>query len=140
MADTHDVIEMEGRWVAAPTDDLIRFTHIIYALHAASLVIGITTSVTIVGAFLFGIPSIVAVVLNYAKKGAVRGSFLESHFSWQIRTFWYALLWVLIGVAVALTIIGLPVALLIWGVLTLWVIYRIVRGWLALRDRRALPV
>jgi uncharacterized membrane protein len=70
----------------------------------------------------------------------VRGTFLESHFSWQIRTFWFALLWVLVILA-----LSLPLMLVAIGFLTLylgfvlvglWVIYRIIRGWLALRDRR----
>ncbi len=78
--------------------------------------------------------------MNYARQSEARGTFLESHFSWQIRTFWFALLWVLIVVALSfplmLVVIGfatLPGGLALVGI---WVIYRILRGWLALRDRR----
>ena len=66
----------------------------IYALHAFSLLTGIVGAATVIGAFLTGWPSIIAVILNYVKRGEVRGTWLESHFRWQIRTFWYGLLWV----------------------------------------------
>jgi uncharacterized membrane protein len=125
-----------------PADpSLVTWTHVIYALHAASVVIGVIGSVTIVGTFLFGLPSIVAVILNYIKRGEVRGTFLESHFTWQIRTFWYTALWAVLGIVLfAITIIGL---LLLWiplGILGIWVIYRVLRGWLALRARDPVPV
>ena len=73
---------------------LISWTHVIYGLHAVSLLVGILGVATIVGAFLMGWPSIIAVILNYVKRGDVSGTWLESHFRWQIRTFWYGLLWV----------------------------------------------
>jgi uncharacterized membrane protein len=124
-----------------PVDaSLISYTHIIYALHSLSVLIGLTSTVTIVGSFVFGLPSIIAVIMNYARQSDVRGTFLESHFRWQIRTFWFALLWVIVILAVSL-----PLMLIVVGFFTLWVgfvllgiwvIYRIIRGWLALRDQR----
>ena len=75
-----------------PDASLISYTHVIYALHSLSVLIGLTSAVTIVGSFIFGLPSIVAVIMNYARQADARGTFLESHFSWQIRTFWFALL------------------------------------------------
>ena len=75
-----------------PRASLIRLTHVIYALHAVSLVTGIITAATVVGAFLTGWPSIIAVILNYAKRSEARDTWLESHFRWQIRTFWYGFL------------------------------------------------
>jgi uncharacterized membrane protein len=125
--------------VTAPPDaSLIRWTHIIYALHAASLLIGIIGAATVVGAFLTGWPSIIAVILNYVKRGDVRGTWLESHFRWQIRTFWFGLLWVVLcGLFVVATLgIGLLIAWVPLGVVGLWFIYRIVRGWFRLVDRR----
>src|SRR5262249_25731055 len=80
---------------------LISYTHVIYALHSLSVLIGVTSAVTIVGAFVFGFPSIIAVIMNYARRSEARGTFLESHFSWQIRTFWFALFWVLIIFAIS---------------------------------------
>ena len=121
---------------ANPTPSLVNTTHLIYALHALSLVIGITTAATIIGAFVFGLPSIIAVIINYLKRDEVRGTFLESHFRWQIRTFWFGLLWCLIGGFVFITFIGIPIALMIFVGAGVWVIYRITRGWLALRDRK----
>ncbi|MEZ4279785.1 MAG: hypothetical protein R3F21_09260 [Myxococcota bacterium] len=118
---------------------LVTFTHIIYALHAGSLAIGILGSASIVGAFLFGIPSIIAVVLNYVRRGDVRGTWLDSHFAWQIRTFWYGFAWAVVGVVFALTIVGLLVTFVIFFGLAIWFIYRIARGWLNLRDGREMP-
>jgi uncharacterized membrane protein len=115
-------------------------THLIYALHAWSAIIGITSAAFVVTAFLAGWPSIIAVIINYVKRGAASGTFLESHFTWQIRTFWYAFLWALIGVIPFVTVLGIPVALGIWVGTGLWVIYRIARGWVALVDRRPMPV
>lgn len=125
---------------AAPQGDgLVTLTHVIYALHAFAVLAGVLTSATVVGSFVSGLPSIVAVVLNYLKRGEVRGSWLESHFRWQIRTFWFALLWILVAIALAVTLVGLPVAFVLILGSGLWVIYRVVRGWLALKDRQPMP-
>ena len=80
-------------------------TMVIYALYAAS--------------FLLGITAIVAIVINYVKKGDVAGTFLESHFRWQIRTFWFALLWLLLGAVLVLTVIGIPLAWALGGAMLL---------------------
>src|SRR3569833_1502108 len=93
---------------------LISYTTIIYALHSLSVLIGLTSAVTVVGSFVFGIPSIIAVIMNYARQSEARGTYLESHFSWQIRTFWFALLWTLIDRAVSL-----PLMLILIGIGTL---------------------
>ncbi len=120
-----------------PRDGLVRLTHIIYGLHAFSAVMGVISSAAIVTAFLTGWPSILAVILNYARRAEVRGTYLDSHFSWQIRTFWFTLLWLVLSGLVMLTIIGIPVAAwLMIPVLGLWVGYRVVRGWLALSGAR----
>ncbi len=121
---------------ANPPSSLINATHLVYALHALSLVIGITTAATIIGAFVFGLPSIAAVIINYLKRGDARGTFLESHFRWQIRTFWFCFLANLAGWFFFVTFIGIPLAVMIFIAAGIWVIYRVVRGWLALRDRR----
>jgi uncharacterized membrane protein len=123
---------------AEPRESLIKLTHVIYALHAFSLVTGIVGAATVVGAFLTGWPSIIAVILNYAKRSEVRGTWLETHFRWQIRTFWFGLLWVtLCGLFIVATLgIGLLIAWLPLTLVGLWFIYRIVRGWLRLVDHR----
>jgi uncharacterized membrane protein len=117
---------------------LVRFTQVIYGLHAFSLLTGILGAATVVGAFLTGWPSIIAVILNYVKRSEARGTWLESHFRWQIRTFWFGLLWISVCVLfiVATLGIGILVAWLPMTLVGLWFIYRIVRGWLALSDGR----
>jgi len=117
---------------------LVTWTHVIYLLHAFSLLTGILGAATVIGSFLVGWPSIIAVILNYVKRSAVRGTWLESHFRWQIRTFWFGLLWVLICVLfIIMTLgIGILIAWLPLAFITIWFIYRVVRGWLALQSRR----
>jgi len=135
--DLNPSVTVSGQPVDA---SLVSYTHIIYALHSLSVLIGLTSAVTIVGSFIFGLPSIIAVIMNYARQSDARGTFLESHFRWQIRTFWFALLWVIVILG-----LSLPLMLVIVGFVTLWigfvllgiwVIYRIIRGWLALRDQQ----
>ena len=123
---------------AEPRESLIKLTHVIYALHAFSLVTGIVGVATVVGAFLTGWPSMIAVILNYVERSEVRGTWLESHFRWQIRTFWFGLLWVtLCGLFIVATLgIGLLIAWLPLGLVGLWFIYRVARGWLRLLDHR----
>ena len=124
--------------LAEPREPLVKLTHVIYALHAFSLLTGIIGAATIVGAFLTGWPSIIAVILNYAKRSEVRGTWLESHFRWQIRTFWFGLLWVtLCALFIVATLgIGLLIAWLPLSLVGLWFVYRIARGWLRLLERR----
>jgi len=121
-----------------PSPSLITATHVVYGLHAFSLLTGIVGAATVVGAFLTGWPSIIAVIVNYAKRSQARGTWLESHFRWQIRTFWFGLLWVVLcGFFIVATLgLGLLVAWVPLGLVGLWFIYRIVRGWLALVDHR----
>ena len=120
----------------ATTGSLFDWTQGIYALHAFSLLIGIFGAATVFGAFLTGWPSIIAVILNYVKRSDVRGTWLDSHFRWQIRTFWYGLLWVgLCVLFVVLTLgIGIVIAWLPLVIVSVWFVYRVVRGWLRLRD------
>jgi uncharacterized membrane protein len=118
---------------------LVTLTHVIYALHAFSAVTGMVSAALIVTAFLTGWPSIIAVILNYVKRSEVRGTWLDTHFSWQIRTFWFALLWLLVGGVLFATVVGIPVAVVLWIGTGIWVLYRIIRGWLALGSEKSLP-
>ena len=123
-----------------PGSNLVTLTHVVYALHAFSAIVGLTTAAFVVTAFLTGWPSIIAVVINYVKRSDVRGTFLESHFSWQIRTFWWALGWALLAGLLILTVIGIPLAWVVAVTTGIWVLYRITRGWLALLSRKPLPM
>lgn len=94
----------------------------------------------IITTFLTGWPSIIAVIINYVKRNDVRGTYLDSHFSWQIRTFWYTLFWLVIAAMLFATVIGIIFAYILAVGTGLWVIYRIMRGWMALHDRNPMPI
>jgi uncharacterized membrane protein len=133
--------DIDGKTLSPlPAQDLITLTHVMYALHAFSALAGITTAAFVVTAFLTGWPSIIAVIINYVKRDSVRGTFLDSHFSWQLRTFWWALLWVVIAGVLIATFIGMVIGLPLLVLVGLWVIYRIIRGWIALANRKAMPL
>lgn len=83
-----------------------------------------------VASFLIGITFLVALIINYVRRPDVQGTFLESHFTWQIRTFWYALLWGIVGFVTLFIVVGYFVLL----ANTIWIIYRIVKGWLRLTE------
>ena len=122
----------------AASSSLVNWTTAIYALHAFSLVAGIVTTASVIGAFLTGWPSILAVILNYIKRPDARNTWLESHFQWQIRTFWFGVLWVGLCFLFVLFTLGIGV-LVVWlplAVVTIWFVYRVVRGWMRLAARR----
>ncbi len=130
-----------GRVVDVPSDGLIRLTHLMYLLHAIGLGIGaFSQAATVVGAFVFGWTSIIAIIINYVKRDEVRGTFLESHFRWQASTFWWCLLWLVIGAVLYVLLVGFLLNWLVFGLVGIWAIYRIGRGWLALDGRREMPV
>jgi uncharacterized membrane protein len=97
---------------------LKQITLVIYVLQALS--------------FAFGVTAIVGLVINYIKKDEVAGTYLQSHFDWQIRTFWWGLLWAVIGFILAFVLIGFAVMFAAW----VWAIYRVVKGWLKLNDNQ----
>lgn len=140
-----------GRIVTAPPagpgpamnlDNLRFITHVVYGLHAFSLLSALVGSATIflLGSFLGTLPSIAAVILNYYKQASARGTWLESHFRWQIRTFWYALLWFVLGWLLVLTIVGIPVGIAIFFGASIWVLYRVGRGWWVLGQGETMPM
>ena len=144
---------------------LTGYTHAMYALHALAGFIGVTSGATIIGTFIFGLPSILAILMNYSRRDAVRGSWLESHFQWQVSTFWTA---VGLGIALfcvalvfgafgVLSLVSMPltggagaigagagfggawVAMTLGAMIAgIWILYRVVRGWVALRDGKAM--
>ena len=96
--------------------------HVTYALYAASLMIGLT--------------ALIAIIINYVKREDVRGTLLESHFRWQMRTFWFGMLWGLIGGCTVLLVVGWPILIANW----IWWVYRVVKGWLHLNDGKPMYV
>lgn len=97
---------------------LLTLTHVVYGLQAAG--------------FLLPVTWIMAVVINYVRLDEVRGSWLESHFRWQIRTFWFGLLWGVLGAVTFIVIVGW----FVWAADAVWIIYRLVKGWLDLNSRK----
>jgi uncharacterized membrane protein len=83
-----------------------------------------------------GVTAIVGIIINYVKQEEVAGTWLESHFRWQIRTFWFGLLWAVIGAATFFFLIGIPILFANFC----WIIYRIVKGWLNLNDGKPMPI
>ena len=128
--------------VREPDPSLITITHVTYGMHALGLAIGAFGASTVVGAFIFGWPSIIAVIINYVKRGDARGTWLESHFTWQIRTFWFSMLWACIifvtGALLAIVLVGFAIWFFGLFALGCWAIYRIASGWLRLNDGRAI--
>jgi uncharacterized membrane protein len=123
-----------------PLPSVLTVANVVYALHTLAIVVGVAGAATIVGSFVGSVPSIIAVILNYVKRGDARGTWVESHYRWQIRTFWFALLWFVVGWVLIFTIVGIVIGWPILAALTVWLIYRIARGWLRLRDRRPMYV
>ena len=134
---------MNGTVISTQDASLLRIAHIVYALHALGLAIGAFGASSVLGSFLFGWPSIIAVIINYVYRAQARGTWLESHFTWQIRTFWFALLWAvlvaLVSLPLTLVIIGLGTWALGMALLGLWAVYRVGRGWLRVNHGQTMP-
>jgi uncharacterized membrane protein len=130
----------QGPTGVEPPPSVVTVAHIVYALHAFAIVVGIAGTATVIGSFIGSVPSIVAVILNYVKRGDARDTWAESHYRWQIRTFWFAVLWFVVAWVLIVTILGALIGVPILVMVTLWLIYRIARGWLRLRDKRPMYV
>ncbi|VVE29726.1 hypothetical protein [Pandoraea cepalis] len=98
---------------------LRKLTHVLYALYALFWLTG-------------GVTAIVAIIINYIKRDDAAGTLYASHFTWQIRTFWWSVVWGVLGVALAIVMVGFAI---LW-VLGIWALYRIVKGWLYLNDNK----
>ncbi|WP_295477232.1 DUF4870 family protein [Sutterella sp.] len=147
--EVEDVVEIEHRERPAdyvePASGTVTVAHIVYALHTISILIGLLTAgLTIVGAFVFSGPSILAVIINYIFRSDARDTYVESHFSWQIRTFWFALLWMILVYVISVPLLpfGFGLVTLVVGLLALgiWVAYRILIGWKRLVRREPMPM
>ena len=126
------------------TPSLVRTLNIIYALHALGLALGAFGAASVIGSFLFGWPSIIAVIVAYIYRGDAKGTWMESHFDWTIRTFWIALVFAavvaVLGLLLAIVVVGVGIWIVGMALLGIWAIYRIARGWLRLSNREAMPV
>jgi uncharacterized membrane protein len=113
--------------LSAESDGLRTLTHVLYALYAIFWLTG-------------GVTALVAIIVNYVKRDDVRGTLCESHFAWQIRSFWWAVGWTIFGGLLFVTVVLIPLAFAAWGILSVWMLYRIVKGWLYLYDGKAMYV
>jgi uncharacterized membrane protein len=114
-----------------------------YALFGTGAVIALISSGFPVAAPLLGLVGIAGLIVAYVKRGDAQGTWVASHFTWLIRTFWYSLLWGVVGGTVLLVLgiilIGIPIAFLIWAAASIWVIYRVIRGYLLFNDSKPVP-
>ena len=112
--------------IVLPSDEkmesLKKLTMVVYALYAFS--------------YFAGISAIIGIVINYIKLEEVTGTWLESHFRWQIRTFWFGLWWAVIGIITLAILVGFVILF----VNLIWIIYRVIKGWLYFNDNKAMPV
>jgi len=109
-------------------EDNKQWARILYVIHALTFF------------FSLGMLSIVPVIINYIKRPETAGTMVHSHHTWMIRSFWYYVLWMVVGGILFATIVGLPVALLIWGIAWVWKAYRLIRGFLDLNSNKSMPV
>ncbi len=114
-----------------------------YALFGVAAVVALVSSGFPAIAPLMGLVGIAGLIVAYVKRGDAQGTWVASHFTWLIRTFWYSFLWGVVGALVLLVLgiilIGIPIALLIWAVASIWVIYRVIRGYLVFKESRPIP-
>jgi uncharacterized membrane protein len=128
---------------SAPPSSLITTTLIVYALFGVAAVVGLASSGFPLIAPLGGLAGIVGIIMAYVKRSEASGTWLASHYRWLIRTFWFSLLWGVIGaiifVLLALIIIGIIIGYAIWVATTIWVLYRLVRGYMLFNESKPVP-
>jgi uncharacterized membrane protein len=101
--------------------------NVLYVMHAIS-------------PFTFWTLSVIAVIIGAMARDNVRGTWVETHYSYLARTFFWGLLWlVIITFVLVLSIVGILLLWVAWGILTIWYLYRVIRGWLRLNDRQPAP-
>jgi uncharacterized membrane protein len=126
-----------------PSASLISTTLVVYALFGVAAIAGLVSSGFPLVAPLMGVIGIVALILAYVKRSDAAGTWLASHYRWLIRTFWFSLLWGMVGgvvlVTLGLILVGIPIAIGIWVITTIWVIYRLLRGYVLFNDSKPVP-
>jgi uncharacterized membrane protein len=127
----------------APSASLISTTLVVYALYGVAAVFGLVSSGFPLIAPFFGVLGLIAIIIAYVNRGEAAATWLASHYRWLIRTFWFSMLWAVLGwlvlVVLGLILIGIPIAFGIWIAASVWVIYRIVRGYMLFKDSKPIP-
>jgi len=128
---------------AAVNDPPISAALLAYALFGVAAAVALLSHGFPLAAPLMGVIGIAGLIVAYVKRDEARGTWVASHLRWLIRTFWFSLLWAVIGgivlVVLGLVLIGIPIAFLIWAVASIWVLYRVIRGYLLFKDSRPVP-
>jgi uncharacterized membrane protein len=109
-------------------EDAKQFARLMYIAHALTFF------------FSLGMLSIIPVIVNYVKRPYTEGTLVYSHHTWMIRSFWFYVLWMVVGGALFVTIIGIPLAWLVWACAWLWKAYRLIKGFVDLNNNRPMPV
>ncbi len=120
MTDPYKTPSSNGNYTNDNNNSAKSTATLVYILQAASFIIGITF--------------FVAIIINYVKQDDVKNTIVESHFRWQIRTFWFCLLWTVLGIILSIILVGY----LVLAANAIWFIYRIVKGWIYLNDNKTM--
>ena len=110
-----------------------------YGLFGVAALVGLISSGFHFAAPLVGLVGVAGLIVAYVKRGEAQGTWVASHLRWLIRTFWFSLMWGMIGVLFAITFIGLVIAIPLWAVASIWVIYRVIRGYLLFNESKPIP-
>ena len=121
-----------------PSQSLISTTLVVYALFAVAAIAGLV-SAGLLSTPLLGLIGLIALIIAYVKRGDAAGTWLQSHYRWLIRTFWFSVLWNIVGWLAAVTLIGIPIAICIWIATTIWVLYRLVHGYVLFNESKPIP-
>jgi len=121
-----------------PSQSLISTTLIIYLLFGVAAVASLV-SAGLLSTPLCGLSCLIGLILAYVKRGDAAGTWLQSHYRWVIRTFWFSVLWNVVGWLAVVTLIGIPIAIAIWVATTIWVLYRLIRGYVLFKDSKPVP-
>src|SRR4029077_17137236 len=123
-----------------PSASLVSTTLLVYALFGVAAVVGLASSGFPLVAPLMGLVGIIGLILAYVRRADTAGTWLESHYRWLIRTFWFSFLWGMLGglvlVTLGLILIGIPIAFAIWIAATIWVLYRLIKGYLLFNESK----
>ncbi len=123
---------------SGPSQSLISTTLLVYALFGVAAVAGLV-SAGLLSTPLLGLIGLIGLILAYVKRGEAAGTWLQSHYRWLIRTFWFSVLWNIVGWLAVVTLIGIPIAIGIWIATTIWVMYRLIRGYVLFNDSKPVP-
>ncbi|MEO8739717.1 MAG: hypothetical protein ABI537_08445 [Casimicrobiaceae bacterium] len=119
-----------------PSSSLISMILLVYALFGAAAVASFVSSGLVVAWPLVGLVGIAGLIVAYIKRDEAARTWLESHLRWLIRTFWFSVLWDMIGLVLFVTLIGIPFAIGIWIATGIWVLYRLIRGYMLFKDSK----